>query len=457
MARAALHLNDAGITLLDGERVLYRQPGFALLRDDELVTGDEAFASSRVHPRHVQHRYWYALDGELLPDRFFRHLSAADLASRQLEELARALPPGVDELVVAVPAWMGPEQLGLFLGIARELGLPVVALADAAAAATRREYRGAVPVHVDMGLHATTLTRMAQDDGVQVERAETLDACGLHALYDAWLRTIAEAFVRQSRYDPLHAADTEQALLDQLGAWLQQAGRGDRVVLELFAGGMAHRAEIESLTLIGAAAPCYQQIANRLRALLRAHETPAIQLTDRVARLPGLPDMLKARVGGEVFALEPGATARGTLARCRAAAGPDGVRLQRRLPWDQATLEVGADALESAHAGVPPHRLFGDVAWRIDGEPLVIGARGDGGGRQLALDGEMPGVSRRHCALKRENGQCVVEDYSRFGTFLNGHRIDGSTILQVGDSLRVGTPGYEFLLITTDESHGTQA
>jgi len=52
-------------------------------------------------------------------------------------------------------------------------------------------------------------------------------------------------------------------------------------------------------------------------------------------------------------------------------------------------------------------------------------------------------------------GQCIVEDASRFGTFLNGHRIDGSTVLQVGDSLRVGTPGYEFHLITTDESHGT--
>ena len=52
------------------------------------------------------------------------------------------------------------------------------------------------------------------------------------------------------------------------------------------------------------------------------------------------------------------------------------------------------------------------------------------------------------------NGQCVLEDHSRYGTFLNGHRIDGSTVLQVGDTVRVGSPGYEFQMITTDETYG---
>ena len=72
----------------------------------------------------------------------------------------------------------------------------------------------------------------------------------------------------------------------------------------------------------------------------------------------------------------------------------------------------------------------------------------------LALDPEMPGVSRRHCTLMRQDGRCVVDDTSRYGTFLNGHRISGSTVLQVGDTLRVGSPGFEMQLITTDEAHG---
>jgi pSer/pThr/pTyr-binding forkhead associated (FHA) protein len=64
-------------------------------------------------------------------------------------------------------------------------------------------------------------------------------------------------------------------------------------------------------------------------------------------------------------------------------------------------------------------------------------------------------VSRRHCAVQQENGQCVMRDFSRYGSFLNGHSIDGSAVLQVGDSIRLGTPGFEFRLITTESESGS--
>jgi hypothetical protein len=364
---------------------------------------------------------------------------------------------GATELVVAVPAYMDTQHLGLFLGIAGELKLPVIAMVDAAIAATRREYRDAVPIHIDMSLHATTLTRLAQPGHAQVERVEVLEECGLYALYDAWLNTLAEAFVQQSRFDPLHTAATEQMLLNNLPTWLAQAAHRERVGLELSHGGISHQAEVESLVLIGAAAPIYQPIANKLRALYRAGDTPAIQVTDRIARLPGLPEMLKARVGGEVFVLEPGATARGALARIRDTAGRgSGISLRRHLPWDQSGVDVERDAAARVHAGVPTHLLFGSKAYAIAASPpLVLGSQTADGERTIALGTDMPGISRRHCSVSLRDGQCVLEDHSRYGTFLNGHRIDGSTVLQVGDSLRVGSPGYEFQLITTDEAYGT--
>ena len=77
---------------------------------------------------------------------------------------------------------MKSESLGLFLGIANEIGIPVVGLVDAAVAATRREYRGAVPVHVDMSLHSTSLSRMAQGGQAQLERNAIIEGSGLMAL-----------------------------------------------------------------------------------------------------------------------------------------------------------------------------------------------------------------------------------------------------------------------------------
>jgi hypothetical protein len=452
--RLAAHINDAGVTLLRGEQIVYREPGFALL-DQNLTTGSDAFARSRIDPRRVQHRYWTNLGTEPLAVQNFGHLTAADLASRQLEQMWAAAGNDARELVLAVPASMQAAELGLLLGIARELGLPVVAMVDAAIAATRRQYKGAVPVHVDVSLHATTLTRIVQPGRAQFDRAEVLEDCGLYALYDAWLHAIAEAFVQQSRFDPLHTAETEQMVLDNLPGWVQEASRRDRVPLAVHYGGIDHAAEIESLTLMAAAAPFYQRIASKLRALYRAEDTPAIQVSDRVARLPGLADMLTARIGGEVFALEPGATARGALARYREGAAPgEAVRLKRQLPWDRKAAEVSREARARRHTGIPTHLLFGSKGYAIDEAPLVVGTQADGE-RAIVVGADMPGVSRRHCTLRFLNGRAVLEDHSRYGTFLNGHRIDGSTVLEVGDTVRVGSPGYEFRLITTDEAHGT--
>ena len=453
MTRLAAHINDAGITLLSESRVIYREPGFALLEDTSLTTGNAAFGAARIKPRRIQHRFWSDLSVEPLPDRRFSHLSSADLVSRQLEQMVR--DSNLSELVVAAPAYMKPEALGLLLGIAREIELPVVALVDAAVAATRREYGGAVPVHVDISLHSTTLSRLAQPGKVQAERSEVLHGNGTYALYDAWLNAVADAFVKQSRFDPLHTAETEQMLLDQMGRWLGQAAQSDAVDLRIVFRGTDYEAQIESLSLVSAAAPIYQQIASQLRALFRADEVPALQLSDRVARLPGLADLLKARVGGEVYLLEPGATARGALARCRDRfdAG-SGVSLLKQLPWDQAPVQAAAAVEDTGAGGVPTHVLYRDTAWEIGNSPLTMGSEGVSPGRAIVVDADMPGVSRRHCTLARVNGQCVLEDFSRYGTFLNGHRIDGSTVLQIGDQVRIGSPGFEFRLITTDESHG---
>ncbi len=453
MSMLALDINDAGIVAFDGRDVRYREPGYALLDDGELTTGNSAWRQARLRPRHIQDHFWSRLDTEALPDQRFRHLSAADLVSRQLEQIAAAAGSGIEQVIVAVPAYMEAGNLGLFLGICNELGLPVTALVDAAVAATRREYSAAVPVHVDISLHSALLTRLGQPGKAQVEKADVVDAAGVAVLNDAWVRVIAEAFVRQSRFDPLHTAETEQLLFDRLPDWLDAAAGGTSLSLEITHGGLTHAAEIDGLALTAAAAPVYQRIVTQLRALVRAGETPALQLTDRAARLPGLADMLRARVGGEVFLLESAATARGLYSRGRGLGTGGAVALLRQLPWDQAsvTVEVTPD---DGDGGRPTHVLFGNHAYAINEEPLALGTRAEEDGRWIVLEAAMPGVSRRHCTLEIDNNQCVVRDVSRFGTFLNGHRLEGSAVLQAGDTIRVGTPGYELRLITVERDHG---
>jgi hypothetical protein len=441
----AAHLNDAGILITDGERILCREPGFALLEDDGLVTGRDAWASASLEPRRIQNHYWSELTTTTLPDARFKHLTAADLVSQQLETLwQRVAKPG-DRLALAVPSYMSNENLGLLLGIAEDLKIPIVAMVDAAVAATRRRYTNAVPVNIDLSLHSALVTRLTQDTQAQCERAVVVDESGMLGLYNIWLRVIAETFVQQSRFDPLHTAETEQALQDRMLEWLALASSRDSVPMEIEYRGIAHQAEIASLEFVTAATPVYQNIVSNLRALYRAGETPALQLSDRAARMPGLADTLKARVGGEVYLLEPGATARGLVGRVQESRPGSTVTLVRHLPWDQAavTVEEGRDQ----KSALPTHVLSGNNALPVNADALLLGTRPADGERWLDLGQEMPGVSRRHCDIAVTDGQCVITDHSRYGTYLNGHRIDGSAALQTGDVIRVGTPGVELRMI----------
>lgn len=454
MAVLAAHLNDFAISVTNAERLLYREPGFALLDDDDLATGNEAYSSARIKPRRINNRYWSELTTTPLDDPRFRHMSAADLVSRQLEDIWKRVAGPGDRLALAVPPYISTDNLGLLLGIAMELDIEVIAMVDAAVCATRRRYSHAVPVHIDLSLHSATLTRLMQEGQVQVERAAIIDDCGLLALFDGWVRMVAEAFVRQSRFDPLHTAETEQVLQNNILDWLSVAASTDNVPMEVDYRGIVHRAELESIEWVAAAAPVYQTIVSNLRALYRAGELPAIQLSNRAAQMPGLADTLRTRVGGEVFLLGPGETARGLLQRCPDVPSSGGLTLQRHLPWDLAAIDV--QTVDKAHeAGRPTHLLFGSYAHRIAADALVLGAQPADGERWLDFQADMPGVSRRHCTVGQENGQCIVNDHSRFGTFLNGHRIDGSAVLQTGDVIRVGTPGFELRLISAEDAHGT--
>lgn len=452
VTRLAIHLNDAGITLAEGERIIYREPGFAWLGDTGVTCGEEAFLHSRIDPRRVHHKFWSDLTTSPIEEKRFSHLSAADLASIQLEKIWMKHGGDATELIVAVPSYMATENLSLFLGIVHELNLPVIAMVDSAVAATRRHYKGAIPIHIDLCLHHTTLTRLVQPEMAQIDRVDIVSHAGLIALYELWIKTVADAFVLQSRFDPLHTAALEQLLLNHLERWLLEASAHGKVLTEIEYGGNTYTASVDLLELISSATPIYQKIANTLRSICRAEDLPAIQVTERVARMPGLIDILKAKVGGEIFVLESGATVRGAFSRCQPS--PDGISLIRQLAWDKSAIDMDGQVIEMTKASVPTHILFDCEAHKIDDTPLILGSQETPSERSLSLKSDMPGVSRKHCSLVLKKGQCVIEDYSRYGTFLNGHRVDGSALLQVGDSVRIGSPGFEFHLITTDIDDG---
>ncbi len=56
-------------------------------------------------------------------------------------------------------------------------------------------------------------------------------------------------------------------------------------------------------------------------------------------------------------------------------------------------------------------------------------------------------ISRRHCALRINNGKLIIEDLgSRNGTYVNGEKLTGPHVAKSGDLLRVGRLQFNVLL-----------
>jgi pSer/pThr/pTyr-binding forkhead associated (FHA) protein len=100
------------------------------------------------------------------------------------------------------------------------------------------------------------------------------------------------------------------------------------------------------------------------------------------------------------------------------------------------------------------HLLAGDRAWRLGTEPLTIGTGVTVGEHGVLLEAGLRGVSRHHCTVRTENGALMLFDHSRFGTLLNGHRVDTAAVLKAGDVISLGTPPVELRRIAEVAGHG---
>lgn len=192
-----------------------------------------------------------------------------------------------------------------------------------------------------------------------------------------------------------------------------------------------------------------EPLTQRLRSMLSPREASVLQVQGRLADFPGFIEALTRLPACTVVLLEPAATARGALrvaALARASDVHAGISLTTTLPWDQPA-ETGALPGAGAAGLVPTHVAFEGRAWRLGAEPFQIGTDIGDARHGQRLDARTQAVSRRHCAIQLESGRVVVHDQSRYGTWLNGHRIEGSAVLQAGDVLAIGQPPREFTLI----------
>ncbi len=445
MATVGIEVVDAAIIAArDGER-LAASPGIALLAPAGPVVGEAAAAAARLQPVLAADRFWTDLSQDAFAAAAGQPVSHADLACAHLGALWRSVAAPGDEAVFAVPATLRPQQAGLLLGIARSLAIPVAGVVDAARAACAGLAARPGVLHLDVQLHQAVLTELAGHRVLRRRRVEIAPRAGLKSMYAAWAQLVSEAMVRRTRFDPLHQAASEQQLYDRLPGWLDALASAESVDAAVDSGSGSYSATVgrEQFTL--AAEAWYAQLDDLLRGLHRADEPATLALSARAAQLPALADRLAAAQGLEVARLPDVAAAAGAALRA-ADIGPG-------EPPAIVTALARAHAAPGGErrrvASPATHVIEGGRAHAIDERGIVIG-HGPGEGRRIALGGAGEGVSRLHCTLERVGGRTRVRDHSRYGTFVNGERVQGEAELGAGDRLRVGSPGVVFDLVAVD-------
>jgi len=70
-----------------------------------------------------------------------------------------------------------------------------------------------------------------------------------------------------------------------------------------------------------------------------------------------------------------------------------------------------------------------------------------GRGEDCELRTQVDAVSRKHCEIETRENEVIIRDLqSRNGTFVNGDRLNGESVLLAGDVLRVGPVEFEALI-----------
>ena len=361
-----LELNDAALSLYRGEKVLYRQPAVAYVNGEALAFGEAALGNARLHPQHANQQYLARLNADPLPRPGKQVVNHADLVYRHLLELK---PLADEPLVVAAPGFLTPDQLGVLLGIAQEAGLEICGFVDVAV------LKGsALPLRspawlLDLHAGCCCLTELHSESGVRRGAVEVVVAAGFNACLDGWANLAADRFVQESRLDPMHAADAEQQLYDQLHAWVRR-GELAELVLEIRQADTAKRVRLSPAAL-------QSKLAQRLAPL--AEKVPAaaqLLVAPRSAALPGLMAALAA------LGRRPQALPDDILAQAMALHGGAlrELRLVTALPALAGAATEGAAASPAEAASeAATHVLHGHRAWPLADNPFGLANKGHAG------------------------------------------------------------------------------
>lgn len=475
---AALGTNDGDIRPVapEGGEGPLGWMGLAYHDGQRFWFGSRAEDAWLVHPRQVSHNFWGRLSREPGPLAVGgKNPSFSQLAFYFLRDLQDALTAAgpMEKVALAVPgaylkdAATEDEKIGLLLGMASELKLPLAGVIDMAAAALgdpRTDYFDlSLPVlMVDVHLHGAELTvlRHQPDGRIAREAFSVLPQSGYSELLRHVMTSMGNRFLRHTTFDILEDGRIEQAFYRQCKQFLLSRAAEHR--FQINTANRTYELTATREQLAADTAAFTQALVAGVQALLPRVsgrvEACTVALSERTALLPGIAAKLRAAGLPRVLRMPAGASAVGAarLAAARqvaadlaevpveTAAPPVADRASRR-----ALLQLRVLKARTAQ-GVPPptHAICEGLGHVLNGEVrFTIGVRGTGVDLPLPEEFAAAGSNCR-VRLEKEDGRWWLVDEDQTDAA-------GRTAMEAGDRLvlRCGDAESEVLFAHCAPNH----
>ncbi|MEO5960279.1 MAG: hypothetical protein ABIZ49_13240, partial [Opitutaceae bacterium] len=309
-----------------GEKIDW--PGFAYYDGQKFWFGQAAEDAWFVHPRRVAHTFWARLTHEpsnLGPVGKPTPVSElAYLFLRNFMERVSAVAASAEKIVLAVPGTYlkdpatEEEKIGLLLGIAAELKLPLAGIVDMACAAVCDSrspgFNPALPVVVvDLHLEGADLTLLATHERIERKDYLHLPHSGYAQLLKHLVAAMGNRFLRHTAFDILEDGRIEQTFFRQTKGFLLGEATEHRFQINTSSRTYEMLAKREQL-----AADAQQFVHTLVQGVQtfvhkspHASESCTIALTHRASRLPGLDARLRSLGFNRLVHLPDGAGACG--------------------------------------------------------------------------------------------------------------------------------------------------
>lgn len=213
-----LHLSDNNILIQKNDSVAKSQ-GYVWLKQllyFDLDVEHNPVNHCRIEPQKVNNHYWQQCSQTAISKNPSGMRHAADLIWQHITRLKQA--HDLDQVILVVPSHYHQQNLQLLLGIFKACDIEVLSLVNKAIVGLSSQIQSSANyLHVDVQLHQTACSEVIAENGkISLGKVQVIQEAGLQAIQDNLLKMIQAQFIKVDRFDPLHYAETEQQLFDQL-------------------------------------------------------------------------------------------------------------------------------------------------------------------------------------------------------------------------------------------------